>query len=393
MTTSAHLGSRALFPNLQADAYLNHAAISPTNALVVAQVAKTLSDYSAHGVQAFIRAEQERQTLKANLASLIGAQSHEIAFVLNTSRGISEVALSFPWRKGDRIVLFRGEFPANITPWQQAAELFELEIVFIDANDFYSERGLELLTHELERGVRMVAASTVQFQTGLQMPIRRIGTLCHAYGAQLCVDAIQACGCVPIDVERDEIDYLSCGGHKWLLGVEGAGFMYVNHKRQSHLRPYTAGWTSHENAADFLFKGRGYLRTDRALRRNECSVFEGGTQNLLGLAALGASVPLLLAIGVGNILQHVSAYLDELEAELSARGFESLRARERSQQSGLLCVRAPAGHDELSLANTLRSHGVVVATPDGNLRFSPHFANNRREIPHVLDAVDRALKN
>lgn len=391
MTLSAHLGSRSLFPELKAVAYLNHAAISPPNTLVLTQVSKTLSDYSAYGVQAFIRCEQARQTLRADLASLIGATSAEIAFAPNTSRGISEIALSFPWQRGDRVVLFKGEFPANVTPWQRAAELFGLDVVFLDANAFFTDEGLARLTRELERGVRMVAASTVQFQSGLQMPIRQIGTLCHRYGAQLCVDAIQACGCVPIDVRADHIDYLACGGHKWLLGVEGAGFLYVNHERLPHLRPYTAGWLSHEDPIDFLFKGRGHLRTDKPLRRHEANVFEGGTQNLLGLAALGASVPLLLTLGVSHIFDHVCRYLDELEGQLVERGFVSLRAQQRSRQSGLLCMRAPAGHEEVSLANALRGHDVLVGTPDGNLRFSPHFANNLHEIPQVLTAIDRVL--
>lgn len=389
---SARLGSRSLFPDLKAVAYLNHAAISPPSALVTTQISKTLSDYSAYGVQAFTRWEQARQTLRGDLASLIGARSAEIAFAPNTSRGISEIALSFPWQRGDRVVLFKGEFPANVTPWQRAAELFGLDVVFIDANAFYTDEGLARLTDELERGVRVVAASTVQFQSGLQMPIRQIGTLCHRYGAQLCVDAIQACGCVPIDVQADHIDYLACGGHKWLLGVEGAGFLYVNQERLPHLRPYTAGWLSHEDPVDFLFKGRGYLRTDRPLRRHEANVFEGGTQNLLGLSALGASVPLLLTLGVQRIFDHVCRYLDDLEARLVERGFASLRASQRSQQSGLLCMRAPKGHDELSLANSLRGHGVLVGTPDGNLRFSPHFANDPSEIPHVVEAVDHVLE-
>jgi cysteine desulfurase / selenocysteine lyase len=386
------VGSRSLFPDLQAIAYLNHAAISPPNTLLVAKVVKTLSDYAAHGVQAFMRWEKERSELRNDLASLIGASSREIAFVANTSRGISEVALSFPWRRGDRVVLFKGEFPANVTPWQRAAELFELDVTFIDADSFYSDKGLELLERELQRGVRLVAASAVQFQTGLRMPIRQIGTLCHQHGAQLCVDAIQACGCVPLDVASDHIDYLACGGHKWLLGVEGAGFLYVNQQHQSELRPYTAGWLSHENAPDFLFKGPGHLRVDRPLKTADANVFEGGTQNLLGLAALGASVPLLLALGVDHIFEHVCAYLERLEAGLVERGFVSLRAPQHNRQSGLLCVRAPSGYDELSLASALREQGVHVGTPDGNLRFSPHFSNDLSEVPVVLAALDRVME-
>src|SRR5690606_9812769 len=158
---SAYLGSRALFPDLQPVAYLNHAAISPPSRLVVEEVHKVLSDYSQHGVQAFLRWDEQRNTLRHDFARLVGATAPEIGFVSNTSAGVTHIALSFPWRRGDRVLLFRGEFPANVTPWQRAAELFGLELRFIAASAFETDAGLELLRTELEGGVRMVAVSAV----------------------------------------------------------------------------------------------------------------------------------------------------------------------------------------------------------------------------------------
>lgn len=388
---SAYLGSRALFPDLQSVAYLNHAAISPPSRLVVEEVQKVLSDYSQHGVQAFLRWEEQRNTLRRDFARLVGATTPEIGFVSNTSAGVTHIALSFPWRRGDRVLLFRGEFPANVTPWQRAAELFQLELRFLDASDFETDAGLELLRAELVAGVRMVAVSAVQFQTGLRMPVRRIGALCHELGAQLFVDAIQACGAVPLHVRDDNIDYLATGSHKWLMGVEGAGLVFVRHEHQPTLRPYTAGWLSHTHATDFLFHGAGHLRTDRALRQ-DAAVFEGGTQSVLALAALGVTVPLLCEIGPSAILEHVSGYLDHLEASLIELGFRSLRAATRERQSTLLCVVPPEYTTTAFVAGELRRRGVSVATPDGNLRFSPHFPNAYTELPHVVEAAKLALE-
>src|SRR5690606_3520793 len=146
-----------------------------------------------------------------------------------------------------------------------------------------TDAGLELLRTELEGGVRMVAVSAVQFQTGLRMPIREIGAMCHQWGAQLFVDAIQACGALPLHVRDDNIDYMATGSHKWLMGIEGAGLLSVRQEHQSTLRPYTAGWLSHSHATDFLFHGPGHLHTDREFRQ-DAAVFEGGTQSLLALA-------------------------------------------------------------------------------------------------------------
>jgi selenocysteine lyase/cysteine desulfurase len=358
---------------------------------VIARVQNVLSDYSQYGVQAFLRWEEQRNTLRGELAELVGARPTEIGFVSNTSAGVTDIALSFPWRTGDRVVLFEREFPANVTPWQRAAELFGLELVFLPPAAFETDEGTELLRAELERGVRLVAVSVVQFQTGLRMPIRAMGALCHRFGAQLFVDAIQACGAIPLHVLDDHIDYLASGSHKWLMGMEGAGFLFVRHEHQPTLRPYTAGWLSHTHATDFLFHGAGHLRTDRELRQ-DAAVFEGGTQSLLALAALGASVPLLRQLGTAGIFEHVTGYIDLLEPALLDLGFRSLRAATRDRQSTLLCVVPPAGKTSAFVAGELRRAGVSVATPDGNLRFSPHFPNAYAEIPLVVAATKAALE-
>jgi selenocysteine lyase/cysteine desulfurase len=357
---------------------------------VIAQVQKALSDYATHGVQAFLRWEEDRQTLRRNAAELIGAQSTELGFIANTSAGVTDIALSFPWKKGDRVVLFHGEFPANVTPWQRAAELFELELAFLSPDSFLGPEGLTLLRQELERGARVVAVSVVQFQTGQRLPIRALGALCHEFGAHLFVDAIQACGIVPLDVRRDNIDYLATGSHKWLMGCEGAGFLFIRQEHRAALRPFTAGWLSHTHAVDFLFRGAGHLRTDREFRE-DAAVFEGGTQSVLGLAALGASIPILRELGAAAIFAHVLSYLDVLEAGLLDLGFHSLRAADRESQSSLLCVLPPPDVTTSSLAAQLRERGVIVATPDGKLRFSPHFPNSLSEVPMVLDNVASSL--
>lgn len=384
------LGDRSLFPELQARAYLHHAAISPASEPVVRAVARALADYAASGAGAFLRWEADRGRVRASLARLIGADAEEIALGTNTSRGVTDIALSIPWSKGDRVVLFRGEFPANVTPWQRAAELFGLEFVWLDPDAFRSEQGLVELRAVLERGARLVAVSFVQFQTGLRMPLDAIGELCHEHGAELFVDVIQGVGAVPFDVRAMHVDYACGGAHKWLLGTEGAAFVYASAEKAARLRPYTAGWLSHEEPERFLFEGAGLLDYDKPLKRST-RVFENGTSSLLSLAALGGSLPLIEELGVSAIFDHVTRYLDALEPELVARGFHSLRAPDAALRSGILSVDLPEGVSLGALAQALRRRGIAIGTPDGKLRFAPHFPNSLDEVPVVAAALDEAL--
>lgn len=387
------LGDRSLFPDLEPYAYLNHAAVSPPSTPVRRAAEEALADYARRGVEAIGRWIEQRRRLRSKLGALVGARCEDVALVPNTTRGITDVALCFPWRPGDRVLLFEGEFPANVTPWQRAAALFELEVAFLPLASFARdpEEGLASLRLELERGVRLVATSLVQFQTGLRMPVEAMARLCHAHGAELFVDGIQGIGVSPIDLEASGVDYLSCGGHKWLMGLEGVGFVYVRPDRLGALRPHVAGWLSHEDGLRFLLEGPGHLRYDRPLKQT-AEVLEGGASNALGCAALEAAVDILAQLGVPAIAAHVGSYLDALEPPLVARGFTSLRSPRPESRSGTLGVLPPDGIDVVELHRALVGRGVSCSIPDGVLRFAPHWPSSADEIPRVLRDLDDALR-
>lgn len=393
MSTSARLGDRALFPDLAARSYLAHCAISPVSRPVQEAVAAYVESYARLGVQALGRWLERRAVLRGALGRLVGAGADDIALIANTTTGVIDIAFAIPWRAGDRVVLFDGEFPANVTPWQQAAVTFGLELVRVPLTGFglpgHEDDGLARLEEVLRGRARLVAVSAVQFQTGLAMPVPAIASLCRRYGAELFVDAIQGVGVVPVDVSCG-VDYLTCGSHKWLLGIEGSAFLYVAPDRVGALVPRLGGWLSHEDPIGFLM-GASPLRYDRALRAR-ADVFEGGAANGAGLAALDAAVGLLETIGVPAVHAHVQRWHDAVEPGLLARGFTSLRSPHAGGRSGILAVRAPDGIDVQALVRELLSRGVVVSAPENNLRIAPSWPNSLAEVPVVLDVLDDALR-
>jgi selenocysteine lyase/cysteine desulfurase len=389
----ARLGDRSLFPDLAPRAYLNHAGVSPPSTPVRRAVTDLLDAYAGVGGGATTRTLAVRARLRDRLARLLGVRPVDVALTSGATHGLQAIALSLPWRRGDRVVLFDGEFPANVTPWQRAAALFGLETVFLPLAPYAAgdDEGLFQLEAALRRGVRLVAVSAVQFRTGLAMPIAAMAELCARHGAELCVDAIQALGAVPFDAARLGVDYVAGGAQKWLMGAEGAGVLYVRPDRVAALQPAMVGWLSHEDPASFLTQGAGHLRYDRPLRR-DASVFEAGSSSALSLAALDASLGLILDIGVAAIYQHANRYNDALEELLRERGFDSRRPREAARRSCILAADPPPGRDPRRLREALAREGVVVAIPDGIVRFAPHWPNDAdRELGHVGAALDAAL--
>ena len=387
----AKLGDRALFPDLEGVAYLAHAAISPLSRPVCERITEVARDYARGGMAGFVRWAPRLRQVRQDLASLISANAREVAFVANTTQGVIDIAFGIPWRKGDRVVLFDGEFPANVTPWQQAAEEFGLELVWLSLDPFQDsvDGALEELRRVLERGVRVVAVSAVQYKTGLRMPLAEMAALCHKYDAEIFVDAIQALGATPVDVSWG-IDYLSSGSHKHLMGAEGAGFLYVADRCAATLKPRLAGWLGHEDPVASLVADEPTLQYDNPLKLG-ARALEIGTSNVMGLAGLGASLELLSSLGVPAIHSHVEGYLDLLEAGLVERGFGSHRAETPALRSTLLSVSVPKDLRLSKLAAGLRDQGVVCNTPDGLMRFAPHWPNSHDEVPAVLDAIDQTL--
>ncbi|MEC7948318.1 MAG: aminotransferase class V-fold PLP-dependent enzyme, partial [Myxococcota bacterium] len=264
------LGSRALFPDLAARAYLNHAGLSPASRPVRAAVTAVLDDLAARGAGAFLDWMEQRERLRIRLGQLIGAAPTDIALTGGTSRGLIDVSTCIEWRPGDRIIGFAGEFPANVTPWQQAAVAngLRLDLLPLDGFEDDSGDGLGRVEAALAQGdVALVAVSAVQFQTGLRMPLASLGALCRQHGALLSVDAIQAVGALPLDMAREQFDILATGTHKWLMGLDGFGFAAIGPRALARMRPRVAGWLSHEDPVRFLFEGPGELRYDRPIRR------------------------------------------------------------------------------------------------------------------------------
>lgn len=387
-------GSRASFPQLTFDAYLAHAAISPVSLAVSSAGEAYLRCLSERGAESFPLYHAQRERLRASLAALLDASPGDIALTPGTTRGLTDLALALPLSEGSTIATFAGEFPANVTPWQQAARGTGATVRLLRMPDLTSDDPGDSILSEVEKvlshGAQWLVVSEVQFQSGFRMPTTAMGQICRSYGAHLLVDGIQACGVVPVRPKEILADAFVVGAHKWMLGMEGAGFSYVSHDLMEKLTPRTAGWLSHEDGDWFLFRGQGHLRYDRPLKTT-AQVFEGSTANAIGYAGLEAGLAMIRALDPQKIFDHVQLYHDALEPELSALGLRSLRAKHPMYRSGILSFVAPENVDVAELAKRLRASGVMISIPDGLVRIAPHFANGLEEIPLVVSAFRGAL--
>ena len=359
---------RPFFPVAEKLIYLNHAAVAPLVLPAAERMRWLAEDGCLFGSLHYDKWLAAYESLRTSTARLIGAHRDEIAIVKNTSEGIATVALGLEWKPGDRVVAFREEFPANYYPWLR----LERRGVRVEWLSIYDP--MERID-AAARGAKLLAISFVNYLSGHRVDLKAIGEVCRRHGVFYFVDAIQGLGVFPLDVEKAHIDALAADGHKWLLGPEGCGVLYVRREWQDRIEPVEFGWTNVAGFAD-------YGSRDMTLR-GDAGRYECGTLNTIGIFGLEASIRFLLETGVERVSEAVSALAGQLIRGARELGYEVLGVDGPEARSGIVSVRSD-GMDARVLVARLKDAGVIAAPRQGYARLSPHFYISPAEIDRVL---------
>lgn len=362
---------RDRFPVTNNLIYLNHAAVAPLSKPCAEAMQGLAKDAMEFGSLHYDQWLDAYEGLRVAAARLIGADRGEIAMIKNTSEGIATVAMGMDWRPGDKIVAFREEFPANYYPWLRLGSE-RCTVVWLSVTD--SLDTIDRACH----GAKLLAISFVQYLSGHRVDLNAIGEICRRRGCFFFVDAIQGLGAFPLDVRAANIDALAADGHKWMLGPEGCGILYVRKERQDSIFPEEFGWT---NVAGY----NDYASRDMALRP-DAGRYECGTLNTIGCFGLRASVELILEVGVERIGPVVQALAGQLAKGAERKGYQLLGDRTAENGSGIIALNK-AGVDSRKIVRDLKDRGIVAAPRQGFVRFSPHFYISPEDIEKVVDQL------
>ena len=354
--------------------YLNHAAVAPLCKPAADAMKDLAEDCLNFGSLHYDQWLAAYEGVRTAAARLIHADRSEIALVKNTSEGIATIAMGIDWRPGDRIVAFREEFPANYFPWKRL-EAKGVAVTWLSVEDPLDR------IDEAARGARLLSISFVQFLTGYRAPIQAIGEICHRNQCIFIVDAIQGLGAFPIDVRESHIDGLAADGHKWLLGPEGCGLLYISQALQDQVDPVEFGWTNVARYADYASRSME-LRPDAG--RYEC-----GTLNTIGCFGLKAALELLLEVDPRKMAPVVQNLGDRIAEGVQARGYEILGTRTPETGAGIVSFRGCGENCEnaVEIVWKLKRAGIAAAPRAGWVRTSPHFYISPDDIDRFLSEL------
>jgi cysteine desulfurase len=342
--------------------YLDHAASTPLDPQVLEAMLPYLKEEfgnasSVHAYGREARAAIERSREK--IAFTLNADLKEIVFTSGGTESVNAVhkGVAFATHgKARHFVISSIEHSCVL----EAAEWltnqgFPVTVVGCNAEGWVDPKEVQKAIRPGE--TRMISIMAVNNEVGTIQPIREIGKLAREQGILFHTDAVQAYGKIPLDVQKDYIDFLSVSGHK-IYGPKGSGFLY--HRRGLDLVP--------------LIHGGGQ---ERDLR--------GGTENVAAIVGLSeAAWKICNDIGEHGRLRDLSEFfLSELGKSLP--GFK-LNGPERSERRSPGLVNITIGGVEgETLVHSLDAKGFAASS-------GAACAAGSAPPSHVLVAMGRTPK-
>lgn len=368
---------RAHFPHTERGIYMNHAATGPLSTPVIQAMDVYLSERHETRIENFEHFLPVLAEARARIGRLIGSAPERVEFAPNTSYALNVLARGLDWRPGDRVAVPGCEFPANVYPFMN------LEALGVEVDFIPDERGtvsLEAVERVLRLETRVLTISWVQFLSGFRADLVEIGRLCRERDVIFCVDAIQGLGALQLDVKEAGIDFLACGGHKWLMAAQGIGFLYLTEALQERIAG-PAGWLHGPVDWDHLDRYDLEFHAD-------ASRYRLGTMNNVGIASLNAALELREEIGPAWCEAAVMARAAELAEGLEKMGLARYGSRDTRFGSGIVTVEHPNAN---GLHEALAENGIQTAVRQRMLRISPTYYNTTVEVQRVLDVIDSTL--
>jgi len=369
---------RSYFPHAEHEIYVNHAATSPLSRPVMDAVGAYLDE--RHGARPDAPIDNFEAFMpviaaaRKRAATVLGTEAERVAFMPNTSAALNVLAEGLDWQPGDRIALPGCEFPTNVYPF------LNLEDRGVAVDFIPHEEGtftLEAIEATLTPDTRLLSLSWVQFLSGFRADLDAVGALCDAHDVLFCVDAIQGLGALEIDVKAAGIDFLACGGHKWLMATQGIGLLYCTEALQDRIRP-PAGWL--HGPVDWEHLDEYELAFHPEARR-----YEIGTRNNVGIAALHAALGLYLDAEPAWCERQVRARADQLAEGLHDLGFARYGPSDPAHSAGIVTIRTEAPE---ALFDHLQAHDITAALRNRLVRFAPTYYNTPDEMERILEAVE-----
>ena len=335
--------------------YLDHAATTAVSAEVLEAMLPFLDGSYGNASAVYGTGRESRTAVekaRKQTAGAIGAEAREILFTSGGSESdnLAIKGTAFALReKGRHIITTAIEHPAvlNTCQWLEK-QGFEITYLLPDMEGFINP---DSVAEAFRDDTVLISVMAANNEIGTIEPMEEIGKISREKGVTFHVDAVQAVGAIPVDVNAWNADLLSLSAHKF-NGPKGVGALYI--RRGTRIDPLIHGGEQ-----------------ERGLR--------AGTENVAGIAGLGQAIE----TAVRNLAEN-AAWTARLRDRLSdgilseASGVKMNGSREQRLPNNFnACFE---GIDSEALLLRLDLAGIAASGGSACTAGSP-------EISHVLKAI------
>jgi kynureninase len=375
LTAALH---RDRFPILDDSAYLVSHSMGAAPLGAKAALANYWDEWAVNGPEAWERWLPRIGEIADGIGALIGAPSGSIFLGPNVSVLQAALASCLDFT-GDRneVVYESLQFPSLTYVWREW-ERYGAHVRVVGSKDgrtIPTQRIVEAITER----TAIAVLSHAYYVSGAIADVRAIQAHCRSVGALLCVDAYQTTGIYPYDVTAWDLDIVTGGSHKWLLGGPGCGWIYVKPALRASLRPAVTGWMAH--AQPFAFEDAPIRFADSMYR------FGTGTPTIPGYVAAQSGHRLIAQIGVARIREHNVRLTTKLADAALERGLRVNTPLDPQQRTGWIGIDFEGA--DRACRELVARRVFIDYRPGCGLRVSPHFYTTDDEIDRFFHELDR----
>ena len=372
---------RDQFPILANSAYLVSHSMGAAPLGAKAALEAYWDEWAASGPEAWEAWLPRIGAIADGIGGLIGAPSGSVFLGPNVSVLQAALASSLDFNDARNEVVYEAlQFPSLTYVWR-AWERYGARVHVVDSPDGRTIPTQHIIGAITER-TAIAVLSHAYYVSGAIADVRAIQAHCRKVGALLCVDAYQTTGVYPYDVTAWDLDVVTGGSHKWLLGGPGCGWIYVKPELRKHLNPAVTGWMAH--ARPFNFEEAPIHYADSMYR------FGHGTPTIPGYVVAQAGHQLIAQIGIARIREHnvrLTTRIAHMALERGLRVNTPLEPEQRTGWIGIDFEGSDRAYRELIARRVFIDH-----RPGCGLRVSPHFYTSDDEIERFFRELDAIRK-
>lgn len=317
------------------------------------------------------------EAVRDQLARHMGCSVDEVAFMRNTSEAMETVQFGLSLDRGDEIVTTMHDYPRMLRTWEQRSRRDGVVVrkVPVPVPLANPEDLVGAIVGAITPRTRLVMCCHMVDLTGQVLPVRAIADAAHARGVPVLVDGAQTFGHLPFTMSDLDCDYFATSLHKWMMGPQGTGALYIRKDRIADV------WS---------------LMSSDASASSDIRKFEDiGTSPPSRILALADAMAFHAAIGSERKRDRLVALRNHWLGEVMR--YDRVRLLTNIDAAGALATISIDGIDPLDLRNHLWDRHRIRVRPIrqenvSGIRVSAGIYNTFDELDHLLAVLEPIIR-